>query len=135
MHVLVILANGQRTILGWRVWAFLFLRPVCSSTRSTIHYGGEASARRARPQPDRRFLIGDAYNIADIATYSWYGNLVLHNQYEAAEFLDVNGYQNVIRWATEIDKRPAVQRGRRVNRIRGPEGLRLAERHNASDLD
>jgi len=84
---------------------------------------------------DRRFLIGDTYNIADIATYSWYGNLVLHNQYEAAEFLDVNGYQNVVRWATEIDKRPAVQRGRRVNRIRGPEGLRLAERHNASDLD
>jgi len=84
---------------------------------------------------DRRFLIGDAYNIADIATYAWYGNLVLHNQYEAAEFLDVNGYQNVVRWATEIDKRPAVQRGRRVNRIRGPEGLRLAERHNANDLD
>ena len=84
---------------------------------------------------DRRFLIGDAYNIADIATYAWYGNLVLYNQYQAAEFLDVNGYQNVVRWATEIDKRPAVQRGRRVNRIRGPEGLRLAERHNASDLD
>ena len=84
---------------------------------------------------DRRFLIGDAYNIADIATYAWYGNLVLHNQYQAAEFLDVNGYQNVVRWATDIDKRPAVQRGRRVNRIRGPEGLRLAERHNASDLD
>ena len=84
---------------------------------------------------DRRFLIGDAYNIADIATYAWYGNLVLHNQYEAAEFLDVNGYQNVVRWATDIDKRPAVQRGRRVNKIRGPEGSRLAERHNASDLD
>ena len=84
---------------------------------------------------DRRFLIGDAYNIADIATYAWYGNLVLHNQYQAAEFLDVNGYQNVIRWATDIDKRPAVQRGRRVNKIRGPEGSRLAERHNASDLD
>ena len=84
---------------------------------------------------DRRFLIGDAYNIADIATYAWYGNLVLHNQYEAAEFLDVNCYQNVVRWATDIDKRPAVQRGRRVNKIRGPEGSRLAERHNASDLD
>ncbi len=84
---------------------------------------------------DRRFLIGDAYNIADIATYAWYGNLVLHNQYQAAEFLDVNGYQNVIRWATDIDTRPAVQRGRRVNKIRGPEGSRLAERHNASDLD
>ena len=84
---------------------------------------------------DRRFLIGDAYNIADIATYAWYGNLVLHNQYKAAEFLDVNGYKNVVRWATEIDKRPAVQRGRRVNKIRGPEGSRLAERHNASDLD
>jgi len=84
---------------------------------------------------DRRFLCGEAYNIADIATYPWYGNLVLHNQYEAAEFLDVTAYKHVLRWATEIEARPAVQRGRRVNRISGPEALRLPERHAASDLD
>ena len=84
---------------------------------------------------DRRFLCGDDYNIADIATYAWYGNVVLHDQYEATEFLDVKSYTNVVRWATEIDERPAVQRGRRVNKIRGPEELQLAERHAASDLD
>ena len=84
---------------------------------------------------DRQFLSGGDYNIADIATYAWYGNLVLHDQYEATEFLDVKSYKNVVRWATEIDERPAVQRGRRVNKIRGPEELQLAERHDASDLD
>jgi len=84
---------------------------------------------------ERQFLCGDDYNIADIATYAWYGNVVLHDQYEATEFLDVKSYTNVVRWATEIDQRPAVQRGRRVNKIRGPEELQLAERHDASDLD
>ena len=84
---------------------------------------------------DRQFLSGGDYNIADIATYAWYGNLVLHDQYEATDFLDVKSYKNVVRWATEIDERPAVQRGRRVNKIRGPEELQLAERHDASDLD
>ena len=84
---------------------------------------------------ERQFLCGGDYNIADIATYAWYGNVVLHEQYEATEFLDVKSYTNVVRWATEIDQRPAVQRGRRVNKIRGPEELQLAERHDASDLD
>jgi len=70
---------------------------------------------------ERQFLCGDDYNIADIATYAWYGNLVLNNQYEAAEFLDVASYENVVRWAKEIDARPAVQRGRRVNKMSGPE--------------
>jgi len=84
---------------------------------------------------DRRYLCGDEYNIADIATYPWYGNVVLNNQYEAAEFLDVGAYRNVLRWAEEIEARPAVKRGRRVNRIAGPEELRLPERHDASDLD
>ncbi|MGB0572703.1 MAG: glutathione-dependent disulfide-bond oxidoreductase [Alphaproteobacteria bacterium] len=83
---------------------------------------------------ERQFLCGDDYNIADIATYAWYGNLVLNNQYEAAEFLDVASYENVVRWAKEIDARPAVQRGRRVNRIRGPEELQVPERHDASDI-
>ena len=83
---------------------------------------------------ERQFLCGDDYNIADMATYAWYGNLVLNNQYEAAEFLDVASYENVVRWAKEIDARPAVQRGRRVNRIRGPEELQVPERHDASDI-
>jgi len=84
---------------------------------------------------DRQFLCGADYNIADIATYAWYGNLVLHNQYEAQEFLETASYKNVLRWATEIEERPAVQRGRRVNKVMGPEELRLPERHSASDLD
>jgi GST-like protein len=83
----------------------------------------------------RCFLCGDDYNIADIANYPWYGALVLHNIYGAAEFLDVASYQNVVRWATEIETRPAVQRGRRVNRTWGPEEFRLPERHDASDFD
>jgi GST-like protein len=60
---------------------------------------------------DRKFLGGDEYTIADMATYPWYGALVLHNIYEAAEFLDVASYTHVVRWATEIETRPAVQRG------------------------
>lgn len=83
----------------------------------------------------RRFLSGDEYNIADMASYPWYGAAVLHNIYDAAEFLDVASYKNVIRWAKEIEERPAVQRGRRVNRTWGPEEYRLAERHDASDFE
>jgi GST-like protein len=82
----------------------------------------------------RHFLCGDDYNIADIATYAWYGNLVLNNQYEASEFLDVASYANVVRWAEEIQARPAVQRGRRVNRVNGPEELQVPERHDAGDI-
>ena len=82
---------------------------------------------------ERHFLCGGDYNIADIATYSWYGNLVLNNAYEAAEFLDVKSYKNVVRWATEIQSRPAVQRGRRVNKLNPGEGI--PERHSAADLD
>ena len=82
----------------------------------------------------RRYLCGDDYNIADIANYAWYGALVLHNIYGSAEFLDVASYKNVVRWATEIEARPAVQRGRRVNRIWGPEEGQLRERHDARDF-
>ena len=64
----------------------------------------------------RPYLCGDDYNIADIATYAWYGNLVLNNSYNAAEFLDVVSYKHVARWAMEIERRPAVERGRRVNK-------------------
>lgn len=84
---------------------------------------------------NRKYLCGDEYNIADIATYAWYGAVALHNIYEAAEFLDVKSYKNVIRWAKQIEERPAVQRGRRVNRAWGPEETRVVERHSASDFD
>lgn len=84
---------------------------------------------------ERRYLCGDEYTIADIATYPWYGYLVLNDAYDAAEFLDVASYQHVARWAKEIEARPAVQRGRRVNKTWGPEEDRVPERHDASDLD
>lgn len=83
---------------------------------------------------ERRYLCGDDYNIADMATYAWYGMIVLNNGYDAAEFLDVASYTNVIRWAKEIEERPAVKRGRRVNRAWGPEETRVLERHDASDI-
>ena len=84
---------------------------------------------------DHQYLCGDEYTIADIANYAWYGALVGQNIYEAAEFLDVQSYTNVIRWTKEIEARPAVQRGRRVNKSWGPEEERLIERHSASDFD
>ncbi len=83
---------------------------------------------------ERQYLCGDTYNISDIATYSWYGNLVLHNSYNSAVFLDVDSYEHVVRWAREIEERPAVKRGRRVNRPWGPEEERVPERHDASDI-
>jgi len=83
----------------------------------------------------RRFLCGDEYNIADMATYPWYGNLVLNDSYDAGEFLDVGSYTHVVRWASEIESRPAVARGRRVNKAWGPEPERVPERHSARDLE
>ena len=83
---------------------------------------------------ERQFLCGDDYTIADMANYGWYGALVLHNIYEAAEFLDVASYTEVTRWATAIEARPAVQRGRRVNRPWGPEGTQVRERHGPEDF-
>ena len=78
------------------------------------------------------FIAGDEYSIADIAIWPWYGNLVLGKLYNAAEFLDVAGYENVQRWAKEIKERPAVQRGKIVNCTWGE--VMLAERHSAEDI-
>lgn len=79
------------------------------------------------------YIAGDEYTIADIAIWPWYGGLVKGRLYGAAEFLSVHEYPNVMRWADAIDARPAVQRGRRVNRVSGDD--QLPERHSASDLD
>jgi GST-like protein len=79
--------------------------------------------------------MADEYSIADMAIWPWYGGLVRGNQYEAAEFLSVEEYKNVIRWAEAIAKRPAVKRGRMVNRMRGELSSQLRERHDASDFE
>lgn len=84
---------------------------------------------------ENRYLGGDEYSIADIATWPWYGNLVLGTLYNAAEFLQVESYENVRRWAQEILARPAVQRGRMVNRTWGESEDQLHERHDASDFE
>jgi GST-like protein len=81
------------------------------------------------------FISGSDYTIADMAIWAWYGQLVLGRQYNAGTFLDVDSYQNVKKWAELIDARPAVQRGRMVNKVSGDPSLQLHERHDASDFD
>ncbi|MFY7855103.1 MAG: glutathione-dependent disulfide-bond oxidoreductase, partial [Rubrivivax sp.] len=84
---------------------------------------------------DTAFVGGDTYSIADIAIWPWYGSMVKGQSYNAGEFLAVHTYEHVIRWADAIAQRPAVQRGRKVNRTSGaPENI-LRERHAASDFD
>ena len=82
-----------------------------------------------------RYLGGDEYSIADMATWPWYGNLVLGEAYNAGEFLQVESYKNLRRWANEVLQRPAVQRGRKVNRTWGELVDQLHERHDATDFD
>lgn len=88
-----------------------------------------------RELADHRYLGGDDYTIADMVTWPWYGNVVLGEAYDAAEFLDVKSYKHLMRWAEEIADRPAVKRGRIVNRTWGPLDQQLRERHDASDFD
>jgi GST-like protein len=83
---------------------------------------------------ENRYLVGDDYTIADMAIWAWYGALAMGLQYEAGEFLQVQEYKNVQRWTKEIAKRPAVQRGRMVNRVVGKIESQLPERHDASDF-
>ena len=80
------------------------------------------------------YVGGDDYSIADIAIWPWYGGLVLGQLYDAAEFLSVHEYTHVLRWANDIAKRPAVIRGRMVNRAMGPLASQLHERHDAGDF-
>jgi GST-like protein len=84
---------------------------------------------------DSAYLAGDEYSIADIANWPWYGALALGRLYDAGEFLQVDTYKNVRRWANEIDSRPAVKRGCMVNRNWGEPEEQLPERHAASDFD
>ncbi|MDP4989760.1 MAG: glutathione-dependent disulfide-bond oxidoreductase [Marivita lacus] len=88
-----------------------------------------------RQLAEHEFIAGPDYTIADMAIWPWYGGLVLGRLYNAAEFLDVESYTNVLRWAKAIDARPAVKRGRIVNRVSGDPSEQLHERHDASDFD
>ena len=89
-----------------------------------------------RELADKEYLAGGDYTIADIITWPWYGQLVLGRAYDAAEFLAVHEYENVMRWARQIDARPAVSRGRMVNNVTAPDKkYQLRERHSAEDFE
>jgi len=88
-----------------------------------------------RQLAERPYIAGNAYSIADMAIWPWYGQLVLGRLYDAATFLDVTSYTHVMAWAEKIDARAAVQRGRMVNRSFGEPHMQLHERHDASDFD
>ena len=108
-----------------------------------IEYAIDRFAMEAKRQMDvlnrrlaeTRYLAGDQYTVADMAVWPWYGALAKGQIYEAGEFLQVHEYTHVVRWADDIAQRPAVQRGRRVNRTWGAPESQLPERHEASDLD
>ena len=84
---------------------------------------------------NEQFICASGYSIADIAIWPWYGALVLYDAYEAGEFLDVKSYTHVNRWAEEIEARPAVKRGKMVNKTWGPLEEQLHERHDAADFE
>jgi GST-like protein len=84
---------------------------------------------------DHSYMAGNKYTIADIAIWPWYGQLVMERLYSAGEFLDVRSYKHVVRWADAIWERPAVRRGRMVNRTDGDLAEQLRERHDAGDFD
>ena len=84
---------------------------------------------------EARYLAGDDYTIADMAVWPWYGGMAKGLLYEGGEFLSVQDYKNVIRWTDEIAERPAVKRGRMVNRVFGEPSSQLRERHDAGDFD
>ena len=88
-----------------------------------------------RQLAENRYIAGDAYTIADMAIWPWYGVLARGELYEAGEFLSVHDYKHVQRWAAEVAERPAVIRGRKVNRTWGDESEQAPERHSAADLD
>jgi len=138
-----VLAEGTET-LNWHFWQ-MGSAPFLGGgfghfynyAPSKIEYAIDRYAMEAKRQldvldqrlADHAFLAGDEYSIADIATWPWYGALALGRLHDAGEFLQVQSYANVQRWAQAIDSRPAVKRGRRVNRTWGNAEDKLHERH------
>ncbi len=88
-----------------------------------------------RQLANNEFVAGNEYSIADMAIWPWYGQLVTGTLYEAQEFLEAKGYTNVVRWSSQLQTRPGVQRGQMVNRAWGDPAGQLHERHDASDFE
>ena len=88
-----------------------------------------------RQLADNEYIAGDTYTIADMAIWPWYGAVINNAVYDAAEFLDASSYKNMVRWTKQIGQRPAVKRGRMVNRAMGDPASQLHERHDASDFE
>src|SRR5690554_5845081 len=128
---------GSAPLLGGGFGHFYSYAPV------KIKYAIDRYAMEAKRQLDvldrtlaeREYIAGDDYSIADMAIWPWYGGLALNRVYEAAEFLQAHEYENLIRWAKQIDQRPAVGRARMVNSTSGDPETQLHERHDASDFE
>jgi len=128
---------GSAPFLGGGFGHFYAYAPV------KIEYAIDRYAMESKRQLDvldrrlaqSRYVAGEAYTIADMAIWPWYGQLALGDLYGAAEFLQVQEYRHLQRWAAELAQRVPVQRGRRVNRSFGDPALQLPERHDASDFD
>ncbi len=127
---------GSAPYLGGGFGHFYVYAPV------KIEYAIDRFTMEAKRQLDvldkllakRQYIAGDEYTIADIAIWPWYGAVALGAVYNAVEFLQAHEYKNVQRWAAEIGARPAVKRGRIVNKLSGPPEEQLRERHDASDF-
>ncbi|MGX5659137.1 glutathione-dependent disulfide-bond oxidoreductase [Castellaniella ginsengisoli] len=128
---------GSAPYLGGGFGHFYAYAPV------KIEYAINRFAMEAKRQLDvldkrlagHEFIAGDDYTIADMAIWPWYGALVLNQVYGAAEFLSAGDYRHLLRWARAVGERPAVRRGRMVNRTSGDPAEQLLERHDASDFD
>jgi len=128
---------GSAPYLGGGFGHFYAYAPV------KIEYAINRFAMEAKRQLDvldkrlaaHEFIAGDDYTIADMAIWPWYGGLVLNQVYGAAEFLSAGDYRHLLRWARAVGERPAVRRGRMVNRTSGDPSEQLLERHDASDFD
>ena len=128
---------GSAPFLGGGFGHFYAYAPV------KIEYAIDRYAMETKRQMDvldqrlaqSRYVAGDDYTVADMAIWPWYGAMARGEMYEAGEFLQVHEYKHVLRWAQELFERPAVQRGRMVNRVRGDPSSQLHERHDASDFE
>ncbi len=127
---------GSAPYLGGGFGHFYAYAPV------KIEYAIDRFAMEAKRQLDvldrqlarHEYVAGSEYSIADMAIWPWYGGLVLDRIYDAAEFLAAHEYRHIARWARQLDERPAVRRGRRVNRLSGDPAERVRERHEAGDI-
>ena len=137
--VLAVLADGQRALPRWRLRPLLRLRADEDRiSDQSLCDGSQAPARRSQPPAgaSNEYIAGPDYTIADIAIWPWYGGVALGRSYPGAdEFLATHEYEHVMRWAKQIDARPAVKRGRIVNKLTGDPSEQLHERHDASDFE